>query len=324
MNDPSQVGEARRFALALALQIDFSETRQGRVGIVVNELGNNLVRYAKEGQLLIRRLSGEGPHGIEILAVDKGPGLDADLVMRDGFTTGRTPGTGLGAVRRQSDLFDLDSRPPGGTVAMSRIYRGDADARLRPAYEIGAINVPMPGEKVSGDGWCHGFRDDGVDLIVADGLGHGPAAHQTALEALHAFGQAHHLPPDQCLEAIHRRLKSTRGGAVFLMAVHPAKIDFAGVGNVRAIVQSASGSKTLISHNGTAGVQIRTVKPLSQPWNETDLLIVHSDGVNSRFDIKSYPGLQNRHPSLVAATIYRDHRRGTDDATVVVLRRTPR
>jgi hypothetical protein len=33
------------------------------------------------------------------------------------------------------------------------------------------------------------------------------------------------------------------------------------------------------------------------------------------------PGLLRRHPSIVAAWLVRDHRRGSDDVTVVVLRR---
>ena len=59
MEDPSNVGEARRFALNLCAELDFDETRKGRVGIIVNELGNNLIRYAQKGELILRGLDSE-------------------------------------------------------------------------------------------------------------------------------------------------------------------------------------------------------------------------------------------------------------------------
>ncbi|SAK57010.1 hypothetical protein AWB76_02388 [Caballeronia temeraria] len=47
---------------------------------------------------------------------------------------------------------------------------------------------------------------------------------------------------------------------------------------------------------------------------------MHSDGLNTRWELSRYPGLSMRHPSLIAAVLYRDHARGDDDVTVLVAR----
>ena len=54
ISESSQVGEARRLALALASRLGFDETERGKVGIVVTEIANNLVQHAENGKLLLQ------------------------------------------------------------------------------------------------------------------------------------------------------------------------------------------------------------------------------------------------------------------------------
>jgi hypothetical protein len=49
------------------------------------------------------------------------------------------------------------------------------------------------------------------------------------------------------------------------------------------------------------------------------LLVMHSDGLSARWDLRRHPGLMRAHPALIAAALYRDHGRNNDDATVVVI-----
>jgi len=51
------------------------------------------------------------------------------------------------------------------------------------------------------------------------------------------------------------------------------------------------------------------------------LLILHSDGLTTRWTNADYPGLMARHAGLIAGVLYRDHNRGRDDVTVVVLKK---
>src|SRR3954468_11125715 len=88
VEDPSQVAATRRAALALANQIGFSEERAGRAALVVSELATNLAKHSKAGEILFRAIGRTGagaPEGIEILAIDRGPGMpDVARAREDG------------------------------------------------------------------------------------------------------------------------------------------------------------------------------------------------------------------------------------------------
>ena len=79
----------------------------------------------------------------------------------------------------------------------------------------------------------------------------------------------------------------------------------------------------MVSLNGTAGVEMRKITEFSYPWPENALLVLHSDGMVSHWNIDQYPGLYQRHPTVIASVLYRDHDRGRDDVTVVVAKQVP-
>ena len=77
----------------------------------------------------------------------------------------------------------------------------------------------------------------------------------------------------------------------------------------------------LTSQNGIVGVHThKAVQTVSQDWPDHGMLIMHSDGISTRWTLEAYPGLWRRHPAVVAGVLYRDFARGRDDATVVVVR----
>jgi hypothetical protein len=228
-------------------------------------------------------------------------------------------------VRRLSSQFDIDSRKPGGTVILSRLglNSGGADAGSRPAFQWGGVLVPAPGESVCGDAWSIAVDGDSATVLVADGLGHGPAAAEASAAACRAFAANRAAAPKLLIEAAHRALSGTRGAAVAT-----AKLDlsarvlrFAGVGNISGtLLCPAFGTRGLFSHNGIVGGPVRKVQEFDYPWPDGGLLVMHSDGVQTRWSLDKYPGLTARHPAVIAAVLYRDFKRGRDDATVVVLR----
>ena len=77
-------------------------------------------------------------------------------------------------------------------------------------------------------------------------------------------------------------------------------------------------SQHLVSVNGTAGHQIARIREFSYPWPEDGILVMHSDGLSTATGTRIHPALALRDPSLIAGVLYRDFRRGHDDATVVV------
>jgi hypothetical protein len=76
----------------------------------------------------------------------------------------------------------------------------------------------------------------------------------------------------------------------------------------------------MVSHNGIVGHQMPRVREFEYPCPPDALVILTSDGLQTRWRLDAYPGLEAAHPALVAATLWRDHTRGRDDATALVLR----
>ncbi len=324
VSESSQAGEARRVAIALALRLGFNESERGKVGIVVTELANNLVRYGQEGLLLLQEIQQQAITGIEILSLDKGPGIaNIDECLQDGFSTGHTAGNGLGAIKRLSGFFDIYSIRGMGTAIVSQLWSMPlSSTATQGRLDLSAICLPKAGEDVAGDTWASRDNSQGCLLLVSDGLGHGLQAAQASLEAVRVFERQSHLRPKEIIEAAHQALRSTRGAAVAIAQIdfEAQTLCFAGIGNIAGVVLSAERHSNLVSLNGTVGYTLRKVQEFIYPWNSTGLLILHSDGLGSQWQLERYPGLNQKHPSLIAGILYRDFNRAKDDVTVVVAR----
>ena len=92
------------------------ETPSRLIATAVSELARNILKYANRGKLHLRRIDGGGKRGIEIEALDGGPGIsDPEVAMQDHYSSGGTLGLGLPGVKRMMDEFSLDSTPGEGT-----------------------------------------------------------------------------------------------------------------------------------------------------------------------------------------------------------------
>jgi anti-sigma regulatory factor (Ser/Thr protein kinase)/serine/threonine protein phosphatase PrpC len=322
----NQIGEARRRAVALADRLHFNETEIGEVAIIVTEAAGNIVKHAQEGVLLLQPLCGAGVDGLEIMALDKGPGIkDVERCLRDGFSTAGSPGTGLGAIARLASCFDLHSIPPTGTALLAQLWPRSSAAKRREAtcLEVGAVHVAKTGEAISGDAWAlEASAGSGGLLLVADGLGHGPEAAAAAREAVRIFRASPRLELASLLQTVHGALRSTRGAAVAVAALDldSQTVRFAGVGNISGTILANGDSRSMVSHNGTAGCTVYKIQEFVYPFPPGALLVLASDGLLTRWQLDSYLGLTARHPSLVAGVLFRDFNRGRDDTTIVVVR----
>ncbi len=272
--EASQVAEARRAGSKLAESMAWDATSAGKLSIVITEVATNLVKFAKQGEVHLRTHDQLGSRGIEVMAFDRGPGIDrVDACLVDGYSTASTSGTGLGAIARLADEFDIYSQPDMGTCLVARLFSGlGKRPSLRAPFIFGVARVPAPGESECGDDW--GVRvDQGRTVVVlADGLGHGPDAAEASREAVAVLEKATDLAPAAVLEKIHIALRSTRGAAVAVAQIDAEKeqIIFAGAGNISAMIVT----------EGANMVSLHNAKPLANILNA----------------IKSFiPGLRRRH-----------------------------
>ena len=328
IGEPSQIATARRAGNELARHIGFDDVRTGQLAIVISEAATNIVKHALRGEILLRKVWRAGSSGIEVLAIDHGPGMsNLRQHMQDGHSTTGTYGVGLGAIRRLTQEFDLYTAPGKGTLLMMVLWGPHANSSLpaRPNWQIGAVCLPMASEQICGDAWHVVCEGQELSLMVADGLGHGPLAAQASETASTLLeNSTPGLPPlpGSFLQLAHDALRGTRGAAMAVthIDIERGQLRYAGVGNIAASTFHGQQQRHLLSHNGIIGSNLRKVQEFLHPWQAGTLLIMHSDGLQTRWDLDQYPGLVSCHPSLIAAMLYRDFSRGRDDITVVVLR----
>jgi anti-sigma regulatory factor (Ser/Thr protein kinase) len=324
VTESSEIAQARRAVAALAARQGFDEEDAGRAALVATEICSNLVKHGHGGELLAQPLEHGDSRGVGLIGLDKGPGI-ADLArsLRDGFSTGGSPGTGLGAINRMSQLFDVYSQSGQGTVVVAQLWADGRAPRALP-IEIGAVTVPKPNEIECGDTWCYVERSGGVLVMGVDGLGHGLGASQAASLACEVFMTEKTRAPAAVLERIHTNLRTTRGAAAIVMEIDwdQRQMLAAGIGNLVAAIVEGNTAKRIPSYNGIVGHATPRIRELRYSITPAAAIVFHSDGLTGAWQPERYPGLMQHPCATIAGVLYRDCKRGRDDSMVVVLRRT--
>jgi len=318
VTDASSVGQVRRVALATARRLGLDERQAGEMALLATEASRNVLVHGGGGEVIVSGLKHDGKALGRILALDRGPGIaDLPRAMRDGFSTSGTPGGGLGAMKRMASGLDIFTSRIGTAVLVETGNDPDAGG-----MRIAGVAVPYPGETVCGDAWAYHRSPGRMLTMIVDGLGHGWGAAEAAQEATATFYARQTCAPGDLLSYIHDALKKTRGAVAGIAEIRPEArtMTFAGVGNIAGVLLSATSSQSLVSHNGTLGSTVSRIQDFRFEWKPDSVLIFHSDGLQSRWDLSSYPGLLARHPAIIAGTMLRDFRRQRDDASVVVVK----
>jgi anti-sigma regulatory factor (Ser/Thr protein kinase) len=287
--------------------------------LVATELATNILRHTDGGYVLVRLVA----EGIELIAVDHGSG--------QGSGPSSWPGPGLGVglatVRRRASTFDMYTGAKGTVVFARLAPAAPSSARDAGRWRWGAVDVPRGGSGDSGDAWAvaAGTR---LTAVLVDGLGHGPEAAAAANAAIAAFTPPAQAEPSSThltdlTRQAHEAMRGTRGGVFGTCIIDPDRdeLTFAGVGNITGRVLAGTRSSHLVGQHGTLGIHLAppTPKQSTHPWAEGATVIMTTDGIDGRWDPAAYPRLLRHHPTVVAATIHRDHTRDRDDAAVLVL-----
>ncbi|AXE83830.1 SpoIIE family protein phosphatase [Streptomyces sp. Go-475] len=336
VHDSTRVRDVRVAAEAASARARLDPHRTAIAALVATELATNLLKHAGGGSVLINLLerpptdAGSGSAAVQLVAIDHGPGIpDVAAALRDGCTTAASSlGAGLGTCVRISSAFDLYSVRGRGTVVMARIDQEPVTHRAETGHHhrLGGINAPLAQAEHSGDsfGWVRsGPR---LTLMLADGLGHGAKAATASDAAVDELRRSAHLPPEQILRHLDRALRSTRGAAVAVaqLDTDTSRLGFAGVGNVGARMRTGNSWQPLVSHPGIVGAHFPARVPVQHlVWSRDSLLVLHSDGLPSRWTPPEDTDLLGHDPAVVAATILRDAgsaaRPLRDDTSVAVL-----
>jgi serine/threonine protein phosphatase PrpC len=244
--------------------------------------------------------------------------MNLEACMRDGMSTAGTAGAGLGAVSRLATRWDPYTRHGIGTVISAIVLPKTAP---EPTLELAGVAIPYPGLHVCGDAWTSHEHGALVTVIVSDGLGHGDGAREASQSVLAAFRARPDDPLPVILDYAHGAAKSTRGAATTIVRVDRAArtATIAGVGNVAAWIV-ADKSRQLVTQHGTLGQATPRIREETYPFPANATLVMASDGLKSRIPFDELGELLTHSALTVATGLWRDHTRGRDDATVVVLR----
>lgn len=97
--------------------LGFSLVNQTKIITAAAELSRNTLIYGLGGDFKICVLDDSRRKGLQMIFSDSGPGIeDIEQAMKDGFTSGKGMGLGLGGSKRLMDEFDIKSALGVGTT----------------------------------------------------------------------------------------------------------------------------------------------------------------------------------------------------------------
>lgn len=180
---------------------------------------------------------------------------------------------------------------------------------------------PCRGQVVGGDLAVIEGRNGRVFVGIIDVLGHGPEAHELAVEIERLLRGRWDPSVTATLNDLHEKLKGTRGAAVGLgvLDVDSGTLQYVGVGNT-VIRRVGPRPTTLPSQDGVVGIRIRTPLEHSLHMGDGDVVVLYTDGVRSHFDAADYPGLTIDGAGTVAARVVEKFGKDHDDASCIAMR----
>lgn len=322
----SDIVLAGKLTESLSTSMGFDELAVEEVTIVSKELASNIVNHADEGRLTINPIYDGDAVGVEITAEDRGPGISSiDQAVVDGASSTGSIGGGLGTVRRLMDEADIDSSGQGecGVRVTARRWRGSSPATSsETGLDLGGATRPIPGYDRNGDAYLIEHGKDQILAGVIDGLGHGDEAHR-ASSAAERYVQTHASDSiDDLFAGVERACQSTRGVVMALTRFDSTSrtVEVGAVGNITIRFCQAETSERPISRRGVLGQGARSPRVETVDWQSQSVMVLHSDGVRSRWDCGELDFESGETASDVASDLLRELAKPDDDATVLVAR----
>jgi negative regulator of sigma-B (phosphoserine phosphatase) len=196
---------------------------------------------------------------------------------------------------------------------------------MQDRIEAGEYVRPCDGETLSGDAALVHCDDDGVLVALIDVLGHGPDAHELAVQLsgeLSKWLNGSSSPsPERALAVLHESARGTRGAVAAVAWLNSRTLEgsVVGIGNVRCRL-FGSVARTVEFREGVLGCRMRSLASTSFVLRAPDVLLLFSDGVPGRFKVSEYPSLTLDPAPAIASNIVRRFGKGIDDASCAVMR----
>ncbi|WP_028865874.1 PP2C family protein-serine/threonine phosphatase [Psychromonas aquimarina] len=176
-------------------------------------------------------------------------------------------------------------------------------------------------ERVNGDTVFIFFEEDHLFVAIVDGAGHGQEAHSIALICREFILTNKHMDLAALMSELHEKIRGTRGGVAIIgkLDYETRQFRYVGVGNIY-LRRFGRFSKHEITQDGVIGYHIRTPQEKVIEMTGGDILILHSDGITSRFDVNDYPEILRDDAETIANNLIEKFGKKNDDAACAVIR----
>jgi serine/threonine protein phosphatase PrpC len=157
---------------------------------------------------------------------------------------------------------------------------------------------------------------------VIDGLGHGPFA-QRAAQTARQYVESHvDQPLDVIFRGVGRACHATRGVVMALARFDRdgTQLTFANIGNIEARVFGSVEPMNFAVRRGIVGVNAPNPVVTQHRWQPNHVLVLHSDGVTTRWRGEDFRDLGSASASVMARRLLHALAKDDDDATVLVVK----
>jgi anti-sigma regulatory factor (Ser/Thr protein kinase) len=319
-----EVKHASNAARDFAATIRFTPAECEEISLAATELASNLVKHAGGGVIKLSSIEAQGRTGIQIESEDTGPGIvHTEEALTDGYSTTGSLGTGLGAVNRLMDELEFHNRPDNGLhILCQRWRRAPVRSPSHRWLEFGAATRPRRLLPENGDAVVLRQWEGCALAGVIDGLGHGPLAQRASQTARQYVEHHFDQPLESLFRGVGRTCRATRGVVMALARFDMTrqKVALASVGNVEVCLIDGKVRSNIIVRRGILGLNAPNPVITEFPWNPTNILIIHSDGLSPRWQWDDFRESAHETSGIIARQMLRKLGRIEDDASVVVIK----
>ena len=319
--DEASVSSARQRVREAGDRLNLTKNVIEKVALMASELTHNQLSHARQGYFAVRPVAREGVNGLEVIAVDIGPGIEKpSIAFKDQMSTTGSLGAGLGAVSRIADEIDIDNRISEGICVVARKFEAQASPLC---CEFAIMGKPYPGEAISGDDGVLIRSKSGFLAAVSDGLGHGPEARQASNCAIDVLTQTNEIALDRLVPALNDSLANTRGCAMTIIRFDESSrtLECVGVGDVHSHLYRLrdahffASTPLILGEAKLTPPKIRIEKTTADPGA---VLVMFTDGLKSRTSLKGELDTLRQPPISIAEHLLEKYSRPDDDALVLV------
>jgi anti-sigma regulatory factor (Ser/Thr protein kinase)/serine/threonine protein phosphatase PrpC len=321
---PADVLRAADSTSRFADSLGFSPAECEELALVITELATNVLKHATRGSLRLSRIEAPGRVGIQIESDDTGPGIpDLEQAITDGYSTVGSLGTGLGTVNRFVDeLAACSRREPGLRLVCQRWIRPKTSGLHMVELVCGIATRSYRLLPENGDAFIIKQWERQALVGVIDGLGHGQFAQRAALTARQYIEHHYDQPLVSLFRGVGRACRTTRGVVMALARfdLDRQKLTLASIGDIEVRLIGNSERFNFVVKRGIVGLNAPNPVPSEHSWTSNSLLIMHSDGLRTKWAWDEFSDVARAAPPVIARRLLEGLGKLDDDATVVVVR----